>query len=165
MDRISNRKQVSRRLQDEYEQLGTWAKVAALYGLGQTTVFRVASPSDGYEPRDAKVRATLGLLPYEKTKIMVCQECHSRIEYMVYKDPCPYCGDFFVFQASHLDHIIPRANGGPDNPENLVRCCEPCNLWKSGRDPWEWFGDDWKPPEIYAEQFAAIKETLYPTQG
>lgn len=42
---------------------------------------------------------------------------------------CHYChrGDVPLT----LDHVIPRALGGMDVPENLVACCTDCNLGKS----------------------------------
>lgn len=52
---------------------------------------------------------------------------------------CHYCGiemwmDFSlkkemggIKQQATLDHIIPRGNGGNDNPNNMVLCCSFCN--------------------------------------
>lgn len=34
-----------------------------------------------------------------------------------------------------LDHIIPLVSGGPDDEENLVLACVPCNSRKGGRTP------------------------------
>lgn len=44
---------------------------------------------------------------------------------------CRYCGA----KAEHMDHVIPRVQGGSDKPENLVAACAPCNLSKGGRTP------------------------------
>ena len=49
---------------------------------------------------------------------------------------CAYCGD-----DTHLtiDHIVPRAKGGPDFTKNVVCCCHSCNQ-KNGHEDWEeWF--------------------------
>jgi len=38
-----------------------------------------------------------------------------------------------------VDHIVPQASAGGDEPENLARCCKSCNTWKGdhifGVDP------------------------------
>lgn len=47
---------------------------------------------------------------------------------------CFYCGD----QAQSVDHIIARASGGPDHPDNLVPVCRSCNGQKSAKSLEEW---------------------------
>jgi 5-methylcytosine-specific restriction endonuclease McrA len=42
---------------------------------------------------------------------------------------CGYCGA----EATQVDHIIARANGGTDDPSNLVAACQPCNNRKSDK--------------------------------
>ncbi|WP_343233202.1 HNH endonuclease signature motif containing protein [Miltoncostaea oceani] len=42
---------------------------------------------------------------------------------------CSYCGG----PATQVDHVIPRAVGGTDEPGNLVAACGPCNRRKGGR--------------------------------
>jgi hypothetical protein len=44
---------------------------------------------------------------------------------------CQYCGK----PAEHIDHVIPRCQGGTDDPDNLVAACAFCNLSKGGRTP------------------------------
>jgi 5-methylcytosine-specific restriction endonuclease McrA len=31
--------------------------------------------------------------------------------------------------------VLPRQQGGGNEPENLVACCLPCNKWKRSRTP------------------------------
>jgi len=47
---------------------------------------------------------------------------------------CRYCG-----AAEHLtvDHVVPRCQGGSDDPDNLVVACRSCNSRKGGRTPQE----------------------------
>jgi len=49
---------------------------------------------------------------------------------------CMYCdtdrGPF------HLDHVVPRSRGGPDDPLNIVTACQRCNLAKGDQIPSEW---------------------------
>lgn len=42
---------------------------------------------------------------------------------------CEYCGG----NGTTIDHIIPKASGGLDVPENTVRCCSTCNMQKTNR--------------------------------
>lgn len=40
---------------------------------------------------------------------------------------CHYCGSG---DATHVDHIVPKADGGTDDLGNLIAACLPCNLHK-----------------------------------
>lgn len=51
---------------------------------------------------------------------------------------CAYCGSA---EALHWEHIIPKSRGGPDSIDNMVQSCPKCNLSKSDKDPFEWYGD------------------------
>ncbi|HEX4901803.1 MAG TPA: HNH endonuclease [Acidimicrobiales bacterium] len=42
---------------------------------------------------------------------------------------CQYCGD----AADSIDHVVPRAKGGPHSWENVVAACRPCNVRKRDR--------------------------------
>lgn len=50
-------------------------------------------------------------------------------------DHCVYCSST---QRLEWDHVIPKARGGPDSFDNLVRACGPCNRAKGVRDPYRW---------------------------
>lgn len=52
---------------------------------------------------------------------------------------CAYCG---CTESLQWEHIVPRAMGGPDTIDNLVRACPPCNQRKGARDPLEWYGEN-----------------------
>lgn len=45
---------------------------------------------------------------------------------------CRYCGSK---ENLSIDHIVPRCQGGGDEPENLVVACRSCNSRKGGRTP------------------------------
>jgi HNH endonuclease len=51
-------------------------------------------------------------------------------------DVCAYCG---ATGKLHWEHIVPVFAGGPDNIDNMVRACAPCNLTKGARDPYQWY--------------------------
>lgn len=42
---------------------------------------------------------------------------------------CGYCGQ----DATTVDHIVAKANGGTDELSNLIACCKPCNTTKGAR--------------------------------
>jgi hypothetical protein len=44
---------------------------------------------------------------------------------------CVYCGATAVTSLLHIDHVIAIANGGTNEPPNLVTSCAGCNLGKS----------------------------------
>lgn len=44
---------------------------------------------------------------------------------------CRYCGANAASTILHVDHVVPVAEGGTDDPENLVAACADCNLGKS----------------------------------
>lgn len=44
---------------------------------------------------------------------------------------CRYCGAKAPDVPLRVDHVIPVALGGTDDPTNLVTACEPCNTGKS----------------------------------
>ncbi|MCA9368245.1 HNH endonuclease [Candidatus Kaiserbacteria bacterium] len=45
---------------------------------------------------------------------------------------CAYCG---TFRPDTRDHVIPKAQGGTDDPSNLVYSCRSCNSKKGSRTP------------------------------
>jgi hypothetical protein len=48
---------------------------------------------------------------------------------------CTVC---FTKGDLHVDHIVPKALGGTDHPDNLQILCRGCNCSKGGRTHWEW---------------------------
>jgi len=48
---------------------------------------------------------------------------------------CAYCGAKAPDVELHVDHILPVAHGGDNDPENLVAACSECNLGKSAHLP------------------------------
>jgi hypothetical protein len=48
---------------------------------------------------------------------------------------CRYCGATAPGVPLAVDHVIPRALGGTDDPSNLVASCRPCNSGKSATPP------------------------------
>ena len=50
---------------------------------------------------------------------------------------CQYCGDEFPTSDLTFDHVIPVAQGGRKDWENIVTACVTCNRKKGGRTPAE----------------------------
>ena len=50
-------------------------------------------------------------------------------------DRCEYCRMHQALQGAtfHVEHIVPTARGGTDDPANLAWSCPRCNLTKSSR--------------------------------
>jgi 5-methylcytosine-specific restriction endonuclease McrA len=48
---------------------------------------------------------------------------------------CYYCGSN---DNLSVDHLIPRIRGGPDESDNLIWACRPCNSSKQGKDMLTW---------------------------
>ncbi|GAS94389.1 HNH endonuclease domain protein [Mycolicibacterium canariasense] len=48
---------------------------------------------------------------------------------------CRYCGHTAAEAELRVDHVIPTALGGGDDPDNLVAACEPCNTGKAAIAP------------------------------
>lgn len=48
---------------------------------------------------------------------------------------CQYCGASAPQATLQIDHVIPKALGGTDEPTNLVTACRDCNAGKSSANP------------------------------
>lgn len=84
-----------------------------VYGGGPTRSIR----GDGLSDWAVEQRRRDGVLPDAST-----------IDYVdiIQDDPCVYCGQ----PTGHIDHIIPRRDGGPTVWENLAPTCAGCNYAK-----------------------------------
>lgn len=50
--------------------------------------------------------------------------------YAKYQGRCAYCGREIAISDMQVDHIIPKANGGTDDYDNLMPSCRTCNHYK-----------------------------------
>lgn len=48
---------------------------------------------------------------------------------------CQYCNKQFPIAELSYDHVLPRAQGGKTEWENIVTCCVDCNAYKANRTP------------------------------
>ena len=86
------------------------------------------SPTESQTPKKIKKRQT----PRNKRKLKPRLRL-LRAQMLVEQDyRCAHCGCVMITEPHHpnsatLDHIIPRARGGTDIPDNLVVACMRCN--------------------------------------
>ncbi len=74
---------------------------------------------------DIPRRTDLGELPNYRT--------HKHTLYGRQEGVCAGCRVMFPFRNMTVDHIVPRARGGADHPENLQLLCGACNSKKGAR--------------------------------
>lgn len=48
---------------------------------------------------------------------------------------CTWC---HRWPATTVDHVVPLAKGGTNDPDNLVPACKPCNYSRGSRDAPSW---------------------------
>lgn len=53
----------------------------------------------------------------------------ARIAYLMARDGngCLYCGRDLTAETATVEHVVPKAHGGPDHASNLALSCGPCN--------------------------------------
>lgn len=81
---------------------------------------------------------------------------------MLLPQACCYCGS-----TEHLavDHLIPRARGGPDTGDNFVWACRACNSSKGTRDVIDWLaGRGQQCPLLLVRRFLKLALVIAGTQ-
>jgi 5-methylcytosine-specific restriction endonuclease McrA len=74
--------------------------------------------------RHIKIKRRFDYVPFSRANI------YARDEYT-----CQYCGTVFPSAELTFDHVVPVAQGGRKDWENIVTCCITCNRRKGGRTP------------------------------
>ena len=125
-------------LSQSYEPIKaiSWRRALTLLTLGK---IEVLSEYDGFIRSTTlviKVPAVVRLLRYfrpTKRRIKFSRvNIYARDRYT-----CQYCGEKKRIADLTFDHVLPRQAGGKTTWENIVTCCQPCNLKKGGRTPQE----------------------------
>lgn len=85
---------------------------------------------------------------------------------------CAYCG---AEEDLTVDHIIPISRAGVDqrvmnllaSSDNCVWACKSCNLSKSDRDVFEWYGRERldEIPKLVISKFLKLAYKIHETQG
>ena len=85
-----------------------------------------------------KLPSVIRLLRYIRIKTRFDYVPFSRANiYARDQHTCQYCGDAFPTSELTFDHVVPVAQGGRKDWENIVTCCVTCNRRKGGRTPAE----------------------------
>ncbi len=127
-------------LNASYEPLRVvhWRKAITLWCQGKVEVisvydrevhavtFTLKLPSVIRLLRYVRVKRRLDYVPFSRANI------YARDEYT-----CQYCGEPFPMSELTFDHVVPVAQGGRKDWENIVTCCITCNRKKGGRTPAE----------------------------
>lgn len=74
----------------------------------------------------ARKKAAVGIITIEVIELRHQQQ----------KNRCYYCDDPYN-DAYHIDHMIPLARGGTNEPHNICISCISCNLRKHTKMPWD----------------------------
>ena len=84
------------------------------------------SPRRGFR----KPREMAALFAKRTLKAAALRDCSRR---------CVYCATSLCPDSATLDHVYPRAKGGPHVAGNVVAACGPCNRMKADMLPQEFF--------------------------
>jgi len=76
--------------------------------------------------RFVKIRRRFDYVPFSRANIYA-RDNHT----------CQYCNELFPTSELTFDHVVPVAQGGRKDWENIVTCCVVCNRRKGGRTPAE----------------------------
>jgi len=113
-----------------------WQKAITLWFQGKVEIlaehdrevrsvsFVIKLPSVIRLLRRIRVRRAIEHVPFSRANIYA-RDHHS----------CQYCGAAFGSGELTFDHVIPVAQGGRKDWENIVTCCITCNRRKGGRTP------------------------------
>ena len=77
---------------------------------------------------------------------------------------CAYCNST---ENLHWEHIIPKSKGGSDLIDNLVQACQKCNLSKSDKDLYEWYGKEnrYEVPRLVLGKYLKLAYEEHEKQG
>ena len=115
-----------------------WQKAVTLWCQGKVEVISVYDREVRAVSFSFKLPSVIRLLRYIKIKRRFDYVPFSRANIYARDDhTCQYCGDGFPTSELTFDHVVPVAQGGRKDWENIVTCCVTCNRRKGGRTPAE----------------------------
>ena len=127
-------------LNASYEPLKVvdWQKAITLWCQGKVEVIAVHDreirtvklsfklPSVIRLLRFVRIKRRFDYVPFSRTNIYA-RDVHT----------CQYCNTVLPKEDLTFDHVVPVAQGGRKDWENIVTCCVGCNRKKGGRTPAE----------------------------
>jgi 5-methylcytosine-specific restriction endonuclease McrA len=115
-----------------------WQKAVTLWCQGKVEVISVYDREIRAVSISFKLPSVIRLLRYIKIKRRFDYVPFSRANIYARDDHrCQYCGTNFPTSELTFDHVVPVAQGGRKDWENIVTCCVTCNRTKGGRTPAE----------------------------
>jgi 5-methylcytosine-specific restriction endonuclease McrA len=115
-----------------------WQKAMTLWCQGKVEVISVYDREVRSVSFSFKLPSVIRLLRYIKIKRNIDYVPFSRANIYARDDhSCQYCGEVFPTAELTFDHVVPVAQGGRKDWENIVTCCVSCNRRKGGRTPHE----------------------------
>ena len=115
-----------------------WQKAVTLWCQGKVEVISVYDREIRAVSISFKLPSVIRLLRYIKIKRRFDYVPFSRANIYARDDHrCQYCGDGYSTNELTFDHVLPVAQGGRKDWENIVTCCVTCNRRKGGRTPAE----------------------------
>ncbi len=116
------------RIVNEDFQAMTWDEWSLLTPLGDDCIYGVKTK---YRVPQVIVLNTYDKLPMPK-RTFSRRHLFRRDNYT-----CAYCGEKPGVNMLTVEHIVPKALGGPTNWDNVVTACVDCNSYKACRSPEE----------------------------
>ena len=115
-----------------------WQKAVTLWCQGKVEVISVYDREIRAVSFSFKLPSVIRLLRYIKIKRRFDYVPFSRANIYARDDHrCQYCGEGFPTNELTFDHVVPVAQGGRKDWENIATCCVTCNRKKGGRTPAE----------------------------
>ena len=115
-----------------------WRKAVTLWCQGKVEVISVYDREIRSVSISFKLPSVIRLLRYVRMKRRFDYVPFSRANiYARDEHSCQYRGDTLPVTELTFDHVVPVAQGGRKDWENIVTCCISCNRRKGGRTPQE----------------------------
>ncbi len=127
-------------LNASYEPLKVvhWQKAVTLWWQGKVEIISVYDREIRAVTFSIKLPSVIRLLRYVRIKRRFDHVPFSRVNiYARDNSTCQYCGERYPTSELTFDHVIPVAQGGRKDWENIVTACISCNREKGGRTPAE----------------------------
>jgi 5-methylcytosine-specific restriction endonuclease McrA len=115
-----------------------WRKAVTLLCQGKVEVISVYDREVHSVSITFKLPSVIRLLRYVRIRQRFDYVPFSRANiYARDEHTCQYCGHKMPTSDLTFDHVVPVAQGGRKDWENIVTCCVTCNRRKGGRTPAE----------------------------
>jgi 5-methylcytosine-specific restriction endonuclease McrA len=127
-------------LNASYEPLKVvhWQKAVTLWWQGKVEIISVYDREIRAVTFSLKLPSVIRLLRYVRIKRRFDYVPFSRANiYARDNYVCQYCGEKLPTSELTFDHVVPVAQGGRKDWENIVTACISCNRQKGGRTPAE----------------------------